>query len=315
MKILVTGGAGFIGTHLCRMLIKHGHDVIALDLVDPENAVTKVRYIRGDARKVSDLSNVISKIDAVYHFAATVSVQLCQENPSESYQHNLMATCEVLEAIRHENAKRYRPIRLIFSGSSVVYGSLGQKGRSLTEGNLASEPLSFYGAQKLASEHAIRLYSQNFKIPCVVFRFFNVYGIGQDPTSPYSGVISIFSNALKNKLPIRLNGGGLQTRDFVSVHDIARANVLALNLPEHRCDGSAINLGTGQEITIKDLALEMAKASGLQTEITSAPPRSGDVMHSLADISLAKKVLGWNPQYTLFQGLQELFQNGQTRKN
>ena len=305
-KILVTGGAGFIGTHLCRRLVSSGHDVQVLDIADPKSAVEKVTYARGDVRNVADLKRAIEGVDAIYHFAAMVSVPLCQERPIESMETNLMATTNVLESIRQESARRHKSVRLIFAGSSVVYGDLGQQGKPTREDGQLAWPISFYGAQKLSSEHAIRLYHQTYGIPAVVFRFFNVFGPGQDPKSPYSGVISIFSAAAKEARALRLNGGGTLTRDFVSVHDVARANAMALSLPEDKCDGRAMNLGTGRSVTIRELANTMIEVSGTTATTDDAPFRNGDVMHSQADITRAKEVLGWTPEVSLSTGVTEL---------
>ncbi|MEW6055588.1 MAG: NAD-dependent epimerase/dehydratase family protein [Bdellovibrionota bacterium] len=305
-KVLVTGGSGFIGTHLCRQLTQEGHEVRVLDLVSAKTPVKGVQYEKGDVRIPKDLSRLVDGVDAVYHLAAMVSVPLCQEQPIESYETNLLATCRVLEAVKSESQKRGKRVRMVFAGSSVVYGNLTQEGEARSETSQLAWPPSFYGAQKLGSEHTISLYHQNHGIPAVVFRFFNVFGPGQDPKSPYSGVISIFSTAIKERKPMKLNGGGAQTRDFVSVHDVARALRMALTLDESRCDANAINLGTGKSITIRGLAEEMSLAANQELLIENTPPRSGDVVHSRADIGRANEILNWSPQVDLRTGLAEL---------
>jgi UDP-glucose 4-epimerase len=305
-KILVTGGSGFIGTHLCRQLTKAGHEVRVLDLVAPKTAVPGVHYERGDVRIASDVTRLIDGVDAVYHFAAMVSVPLCQQQPIESYQTNLMATCQILEAIRRESARQDRAVRLLFAGSSVVYGDLGQEGKATREEGPLDWPPSFYGAQKLGSEHAIELFHRTYKLPAVIYRFFNVYGPGQDPKSPYSGVISIFSQSIRDGKPLRLNASGTPTRDFVSVHDVARACAMGLDIPAAKCDAKAINLGTGRSVTIRRLAEEMIAAAKRNVPLENAPHREGDVLHSMADISRAKSVLGWTPRVSLAEGLSEL---------
>lgn len=309
-RVLVTGGAGFIGTHLCRALVKKGYRVSVLDVQAPATAVEGVEYVRGDVRDAKVLEKCIQGVQAVYHYAAMVSVPLCQEKPIESYEVNLLATNQVLEAIRKESARQGFPVRLVFAGSSVVYGNLGREGVALKEDGPKDDPRSFYGAQKLGCEHMIRLYCDTYGTPAVVFRFFNVYGPGQDPKSPYSGVISIFSSAVLEGRPLQLNGGGTLTRDFVSVHDLVRACAQALELPGSECQGKAINLGSGQMLTVRGLAEEMQKVSGRKVEMRDAPFRSGDVLHSLADIHRARELLGWKPEVSLGEGLEELLQVG-----
>lgn len=315
MRILVTGGAGFIGTHLCRRLVSEGHFVRVLDLKDPKAAVPSVSYERGDVRDSKIVERLVREADAVYHFAAIVSVPLCQEKPVESHQTNLLATLQVLDAISEEQKRRNanaqarpkRPIRLIFSGSSVVYGASCQSASDrCVEDSAMAWPLSFYGAQKLGSEHAIRLYFEHHHIPSVVFRFFNVYGPGQDPKSPYSGVISIFSDAIREGRPLHLHGGGSQTRDFISVHDVVDACVRALDAPDDQCTGQAFNLGTGTSVTIRSLAEKMAHVVGRNVDLIETPAREGDVKFSLASIARAERILEWHPKVSLEQGLSEL---------
>lgn len=306
MNLLVTGGAGFIGTHLCRALVKAGHRVSVLDLAKPTTVVEGVKYVQGDIRNSRDMANAIEGVDAVFHFAAVVSVQLCQEQPVEGYKTNVLGTCEVLEAIRNEMNRTGKKIRIIFSGSSVVYGDVGAEGTSIQESTTAPKPLSFYGAQKLASEHAIRLYFETYGIPGVIFRFFNVYGPGQDPRSPYSGVISIFASRVAQGQALRLNGAGKQTRDFFSVYDVCRAGVLALEAPLESCDAVPINLGSSQSITVRQLAETMLEVSGKRVDLIDAPWREGDIMHSRANIERAARVLKWKPSVDLRTGLAEI---------
>lgn len=304
--ILITGGAGFIGSHLCRVLVKNGHRVRVLDLKDPPTPVETVEYKRGDIRNSEDLQSAISGVDAVYHFAAIVSVPVCQNQPLESYSTNLTGTLQVMEAVRQEMKKSGKKTRVIFAGSSVVYGHLGQKGLKLPESQTADFPLSFYGAQKLGSEQTIRLYSSLHQIPAVIFRFFNVYGPGQDPSSPYSGVISIFSKCLQEGAPLSLHGGGKQTRDFVYVGEVARACSMALDLEEKLCDGRAINLGTGSAITVRELAQIMVKLSGKEVSLRETPPREGDVLYSQSDPSRAQSLLNWSSSVSFEEGLRSV---------
>jgi UDP-glucose 4-epimerase len=152
----------------------------------------------------------------------------------------------------------------------------------------------------------IQQFRKNRGIPAVIFRFFNVYGPGQDPKSTYTGVITAFSEAIKAGNPLRLNGGGIQTRDFVSVHDVVRALILAAEIPDQACDADPINLGTGAPITIRKLAEVMKALSGSQVPLEDAPWREGDVRHSTAEIRRALEKLGWAPAISLEEGLREL---------
>lgn len=304
--ILITGGSGFIGTHLCRTLAHGGYKTRVLDLRSPQHPIQGVEYIKGDIRDTETLKKAMQGVGTVYHFAAMVSVPLCQEQPVESYKTNMLGTCQVLEEMRKEQIRSGESIRIVFAASATAYGHSGMKGIPLLEDADPPVPLSFYGAQKLASEHVIQLFHKTYKTPAVVFRFFNVFGPGQDPTSPYSGVMTIFAANIANNKPLSLFDGGYLTRDFVSVHDLCRAFLLALELPESKCDGLPINLGSGKTTSVRELAQIMVKQSGRKISLIDAPPREGDVLHSLADISRAKKVLGWSPQIDLEQGLKEL---------
>jgi UDP-glucose 4-epimerase len=305
-KILVTGGAGFIATHLARRLLDEGYSVRSLDLRDPRNPVEGVEYIRGDVREEDDLRKAVRDVSAVYHFAAIVNVTECQERPLDSYATNFMGTVKVLEAVREEGIRSGQVPRIIFAGSSAVYGLSGREGVPIRETDVASQPLSFYAHQKQASEDVIRLYRQHRGVPSVIFRFFNVYGVGQDPTSPYSGVITIFSRLAREGSDLQLHGGGSQTRDFISVSDLTRACASALKLDQSLCDGQAINLGTGAIVTIAQLGEIILRVAQGRGRLVTVPARPGDVPHSMADVKRAKEILNWNTQIQLEAGLKEL---------
>jgi UDP-glucose 4-epimerase len=292
-RVLVTGGAGFIGTHLCRNLIALGHAVITLDLKHPKEKVPGVQYQVGDARDFSGVAKLVAdfEISTIYHLAATVSVPLCQKDPVESYSHNLTATHAVLEAARHHKA----PVRVAFASSAALYGDLGNNLEPLREHTTASRFSSFYAAQKHASEKMIELYTEFFKVPTLMFRFFNVYGVGQDPESPYSGVITIFSTLAKAKKPINVYNSGIQTRDFIAVTELSEAIASAMSLSHETWDASVLNLGSGARTTVRELAEMISSLAGSDAPIVDAPPREGDVLHSLADIRKAKQLLKFNP--------------------
>ena len=304
--VLITGGAGFLGTHLARHLLAGGFRVRSLDLKTPRYAVKGVTYMRGDARIKVTLTRAIKGCQAVFHLAAITSVPVCQDAPYEGYRSNFMMTCDVLEAVRFESLRAKSSLRFIFSGSSVMYGHLGEKDIGIKEDTPLSQPLSFYGSQILASEQAIKLYVQRFGIEAVTFRLFNLFGHGQDPSSPYSGVITKFQDLINKREPLCLHGGGEQTRDFVAVEDAARACAQALKIPATACKGDAINIGTGRSITIKELAQIMNAVSKTHSPLKKTPTRQGDVLHSKADISRAGTILKWEPRIDLEQGLRKL---------
>jgi len=302
---LVTGGAGFIGTHLCRALKNAGHEVYSLDLKEsPPSPVDGVHYITGDVRQYGPLREILENhaISVVYHLAATVSVPLCQRNAPESYSNNVMATLTLLEACRHSS----QPIRFAFASSAALYGTLGDHRKPLVEEEIASRFQSFYAAQKHASEKMIELYHAYHQIPSLIFRFFNVFGEGQDPDSPYSGVITIFTREAQAHRPLKLFHGGIQTRDFIPVTEVASALTSALTLPSHQWDAQVLNLGSGTSTSIRALAEVVRSASRAKVPLVDAPPREGDVLHSLADIGRARRLLGFEPSADLSEELQRL---------
>jgi UDP-glucose 4-epimerase len=308
-RVLVTGGAGFIGTHLVKALVAQGHGVTVLDLNAPDAALPGVVYVQGDVRSQQDLKPLIAATDAVFHLAAIVSVPDCQRDPVGSFETNTTSTLKILEWIRTVNASRKgsERIRLVFSSSSAVYGDQGGQADRISEQAL-SAPLSFYGGQKLASEQLIRQYAQSAGLPSVVFRFFNVYGPGQKASSPYSGVISLFVRYLREKRALPLNDGGAQTRDFISVHDIVAALASALTTERPSVlSGAPINLGAGAAVTIRALAETLFAIASEPPRLENAPAREGDILHSCADISRAKAELGFGPRVALRDGLRELW--------
>lgn len=318
--VLITGGAGFIGTHLARELLAGNHRVMSLDLRgESTTPVPEVLYIRGDARNASEVGKLLEdfQVTAVFHLAAVVSVPLCQNDPVESYSHNVNATLAVLDACRKEiqrrsNAADATPLRVAFASSAALYGDLGNHYRPLEESKIADRFLSFYAAQKHASEKMIELYCDSFQVPSLIFRFFNVYGPGQDPTSPYSGVITVFSKLAREGHPLPLNDSGTQTRDFISVTELARAVASALKLPATKWDASVINLGSGVRTSVRELAEMIRSVSRSNSTILDAPPRPGDVRHSLADIRRAQDLIGFMPSDSLPAKLVELLGPEQT---
>lgn len=312
--VLITGGAGFIGTHLARELLSRDYSVISLDLRGAgDSPVVGVTYLQGDARDSVRVREVLagSEITAVFHFAATVSVPLCQGNPVESYSNNVGATLSVLDACYHEIERRKMeanplPLRVTFASSAALYGDLGNHQLPLEESRIADRFSSFYAAQKHASEKMIELYCDFFQIPSMIFRFFNVYGHGQDPSSPYSGVITVFTKLAREGRTLPLHDGGVQTRDFIPVSELVHTAASALTLPLAEWNAKVLNLGSGVRTSVRELAELICYFSNSPSPIIDAQPREGDVLHSLADISRAKALLGFKPSAPLPIKLQEL---------
>ena len=310
-RAVITGGAGFIGSHLARCLLDQGYEVDALDVVSPTQPLRGVRYHSVDVRKAQSLEPFMATADVVYHFAAIVSVPECETKPQLSYETNFMGTLNVAEAIKKSGSSA----RLIFASSSAVYSNLGREGLKLSERLGLPDPASLYAAQKLASEQLLRIYSRQHGLPVSIFRFFNVYGPGQASNSPYSGVISKFNSVLSGGTsPVQIHGTGAQTRDFIWVEDVARACLLAATTPLELCDGRPWNLGTGVSVSVLELSALMKELWGVTLEDERVEERRGDVRHSTADSSAVQVALGWKPQVSLKEGLSNLKQRISTQR-
>lgn len=304
--VLVTGGAGFIGTHLCEKLTDRGVIVRVLDIAQPTRTIQGVQYILGDIRDLPSVANACEGVDAIAHLAGIVSVPLCQENPLESAKTNVLGTYNILEAARSESKRRGRSVGVLFSSSSAVYGRSGKVGRPIRESD-PTAPISVYGEHKLYSERACAQYYELFGVPCIVFRFFNIYGPGQKADSPYSGVISLFSRLARTGEALTVHGSGNQTRDFVSIHDVVDACYKAFSLSLLKWDAEPINIGSGKVTRISSLArLVLTKVKGREIGFIKGPPRSGDVPHSLAHVGRAYAQLKWRARTSLTEGLEAL---------
>jgi UDP-glucose 4-epimerase len=300
MKILVTGGAGFIGSHLVDALVSAGHDVRVLDDFSSgkrENlsaVARRVEVIRGDAADPGTARRAAKGVQAVYHEGAVPSVARSVDDPPLSHRANATATVSMLVAARDAGAKRF-----IYAGSSSVYGDT--KGLPKRE-MMPTNPLSPYAIGKLTGEIYVRVFYRLYGLEGLTLRYFNVFGPRQDPGSPYSGVISLFTTALlAGRTPV-IYGDGLQSRDFTYVENVVNANLLALTAKG--AHGQAVNVATGTRITLKRLLAELARLLGRPPRAEHLPPRPGDVRHSLADISLARKLLGYRPTVDFATGLK-----------
>lgn len=291
LNILITGGAGFIGTHLARILLKNSHKVTSWDLREPLHVVSGVTYLHRDVRKISLFKEELESFDLIYHFAAIVSVPLCQRDPMGTFETNVFATLQLCESIHASGRK----IPLIFASSSAVYGDLGQK--IANEKESLGPSLSLYSTHKRSCEDLLNNYRSLHQMPFLNLRFFNVYGHGQDPQSTYSGVMTLFSLAAKNAQPLHIFGDGTATRDFVRVEDVVQVCLEAgaglVQTQDPWVSLKAMNVGTGVTLTITQLAeLYVKKENKSLSLIKNLPPRQGDIHYSCADVSLLKKMVG-----------------------
>ena len=304
MKSLITGGAGFIGSHIVDRLLADGYQVRILDNfssgkrenLPPDN---KVEIIEGDISDFDTVRKAMEGIDTVFHQAAIASVPDTIRNPLSSARVNYLGTVNILEAARQAGARR-----MVFADSAAVYGDLPELPK---REDMPVKPLSPYATDKLASEDACRVYHQLYGLETVCLRYFNVFGPRQDPSSPYSGVISIFSDALKSGRQPVIFGDGEQTRDFVYVSDVVEANIRAATAPG--AAGRAINIATGTTITVNNMLGTICRLQGAEFDPEYKPAREGDIRHSYADISSARELLQWQPVVAFEDGLKKLFES------
>ena len=303
-KALVTGGAGFIGSHLVEALLSAGCKVTVLDNLSTgnffnlESVKEQIVFYKNDIRELEALEKAAEGCDVIFHLAAVVAVQETIGNPVESAMVNDIGTLNVLEAARSKNVRR-----VVLASSCAVYGddpSLPKKEA------MTPKPASPYAVHKLSAEHYARVYSELFGLETASLRFFNVYGPRQDPSSPYSGVISIFmAKVVSNRTPV-IYGDGQQSRDFVYVKDVVRANLLAASADN--LAGNALNVGTGSDVRINRLWELIASLGGQRLVPKYEPARSGDILHSVADMELTHSILNFKKEFTLEQGLGITFE-------
>ena len=304
MRYLVTGGAGFIGSHICDRLLAEDHQVRILDNFSTgkhENipASTDIEVIEGDVGDYDTVKTAMQGIDMVFHEAAIASVPETVGNPLASERVNYRGTLNILEAARHAGVQR-----VMFACSAAVYGDLPELPK---QENMPVRPLSPYAVDKLASEHACQMYTYLYGLETVSLRYFNVFGPRQDPSSPYSGVISIFTDYINQGKQPTIYGDGEQTRDFVYVSDVVEANILASTSPT--AAGKTFNIATNSKLSINDLLKTICNIQGKPFEPGYQPGREGDIRHSRADISAAQEQLGWKPGVGFEDGLRRLFES------
>ena len=297
---LVTGGAGFIGSHLVEALVLSGCRVAVLDNLSSgryanlEHLEGRFSFYPEDIRNRASLDAAIENCEVIFHLAAVVSVPQTIKNPVGSAAVNDMGTLHVLDAARQNKVKR-----IVFSSSCAVYGD---DPRLPKREDMHPKPLSPYAAQKLAAEYYAKVFCALYGIETAVLRYFNVYGPRQDPSSPYSGVISIFMTNALQKNPAVIYGNGNQSRDFIYVQDVVRANLLAATA-EH-AGGQVINIGSGSSVTINKLWQAISALCGLSLEPQYAAKRPGDIIKSLAGVDKARSFLGFESEVSFTEGLE-----------
>jgi UDP-glucose 4-epimerase len=298
MKTLVTGGAGFIGSNLVALLLESGHEVTVLDDCSSgfrENLAGSpaARLMEADVRDAAAVETAMEGCEIVFHLAASVGNTRSIEHPIDGSEINVLGTLRILEAARRRGARK-----VVFSSSAGIFGEL--RTLPIREDHPA-EPDTPYGASKLGAEKLCLAYAKLYPLECVCLRYFNVYGVHQRYDA-YGTVIPIFAHRILRGEPITIYGDGEQTRDFVNVRDVAVANYRA---GMSRGVSGAFNIASGTRVTINRLASMMMATAGTPTAIEHAPPRPGDVRHSLADISAAHAAFGYQPSVGLDEGLRE----------
>jgi nucleoside-diphosphate-sugar epimerase len=296
---LVTGGAGFIGSHLAEELVRRGHRVRVVDsLITGKRAniehISAVEFVEGDLADPEVARRAVDGCEFVLHQAAIPSVPRSVKDPITTNRANVDATVNVLVASRDAGVKR-----LVFAGSSSVYGDAATLPK---HEEMTPNPLSPYALQKLVGEQYLQMFTRLYGLETVTIRYFNVFGPRQDPSSPYSGVISVFASSLLQNRSPNIYGDGGQTRDFTYVANVVDGVLRACEAP--KAGGEVINVATGGRISLNDLFEEMKRIVGASVAPTYAPPRQGDVRDSQADIRKAKALLGYEPVVPFDEGLK-----------
>ena len=298
MNLIVTGGAGFIGSHLTKYLIKKGHSVSVIDSLR-RGSFENLREIKDqidfqeiDILDYEKMKNIAKNADGIFHQAALGSIPQSFKEPEEYHRVNAIGTENVLKLAKEFGFK------VVYASSSSVYGN---QDKFPIKEDAEKKPLNPYGQSKLESEQFAKKYADD-KVKVIGLRYFNVFGIGQNPN--YAGVIPKFIDRLIQHKPPIIYGDGNQLRNFTFVDDVVEANVLAF---ENKIEHSFMNIATGVMTSVKELATIMIRLSGLSIESTYEKARDGDIEKSQADISLAKNLINWVPKTTLEEGLEKIF--------
>lgn len=301
MQVLVTGGAGFIGSHLTAALVDGGAQVRVLDNLSSGSrrnlAGVPVTFIEGDVADFDAVRPAVSGCDLVFHHAALVSAPLSLEEPALNHRSNVTGTFNLFEAARQAGVQR-----IVYASSAAVYGNLPKLPKH-EDDELA--PITPYAAAKRMNEVLAATYRAAYGLESVGLRYMNVFGPRQDPSSPYSGVLSIFCRAAVNGDGCTIYGDGRQSRDFVYVDDVVAVNLLAAKVPASRLPAAAIfNVGRGQQTNLNQIVAMLGEIVKRPLPVVYQDERPGDIKHSVADIGRAKDALGFRPQTTVLAGLR-----------
>ena len=300
MRILVTGGVGFIASHIVDRLIELKHSVCIVDNLSTgseENVNNRATFYKCDITEMDKLKLVfqVERPEIVIHHAAQIDVQTSLKKPAFDAKNNIIGTINILECCREFEVRK-----IIYPSSAAVYGNPEYLP---VDENHPLEPISFYGISKHTPTHYIKAYSQLYGLKYTIFRYSNVYGIRQDPKGE-GGVVSIFvDKLLKNEAPF-IFGDGEQTRDFIYVKDVAEANILAIS----NGDNEIMNISSNKATTVKELFRVMRDIAGKNVEVIYKEARKGDIAHSYLDNGKAEKKLGWKPRFKLEDGIRETVQ-------
>jgi UDP-N-acetylglucosamine/UDP-N-acetyl-alpha-D-glucosaminouronate 4-epimerase len=297
---LVTGGAGFIGSHIAEALVRRGDRVRVFDnlstgrLTNLDPIADRIEFVEGDLVDAATVARAVRGVDCIFHEAALASVPLSVERPLDTHAACVTGTLNLLDAARTAGVRR-----LVYAGSSSAYGD--QPTSAKRESDLPS-PISPYGAAKLAAELYCRAFTATYGFETVCLRYFNVFGPRQDPDSPYSAVIPLFLTAmLSGRRPI-VFGDGQQSRDFTYVGNVVQGNLLAADAPD--VAGQVFNVANGRATSLLELIAALNRFLDLDIQPIHQPPRTGDIRESLADITSARRCLGYEPQVDFEEGLR-----------
>jgi UDP-glucose 4-epimerase len=300
VKVLVTGGGGFIGSNLARALVERGDDVRVLDNFSTGNRANlaelsgDIEIVEGELRSYERVHAATRGVEVVFHEGALPSVPRSVQDPLTTSAVNVEGTLNVLLAARDEGIRR-----VVFASSSSVYGNSGELPRAEAQN---PEPISPYGVSKLAAERYCVSFARVYPLETVALRYFNVFGPNQDPTSQYSAVVPRFIAAIADGRPVSIYGSGEQRRDFTYVANVVDANLLAADA--EGVSGKVLNIATGRATTVNDLAEAIGTLLGRSVERDDQPERAGDVRDSWADVTRARELLGWEPRVGLDEGLR-----------
>ncbi len=296
MRTIVTGGAGFIGSHIVDRLVKDGHGVMVIDNESSDSHEQfyyndEAEYIWYEVQDFYNITHLFQGVDCVFHLAAEANIQSCMTNPTFAINSNVTGTCSVLQAAVENDVKR-----VIFSSTSAAYGIANDP--PLSE-SMETDCLNAYSVSKCASEQLCKMFYKLYGLETVTFRYFNVYGERQPTNGQYALVIGLFQKQVEEDLPITVVGDGLQSRDFIHVSDVVEANIKAALTDNKKAIGEIINIGSGKSHTVMDLVKMIGDGFYI-----NVPERRGEARHSRADISKAKTLLNWTPQVDLEEWLK-----------